>query len=168
MSFRPARVTRDEAGAFVAKHHRHLEPALGDRFCLGCWHVERAELVGVAVVGRPTARGIDQAAVVEVTRCATDGTRNACSWLYQRSADVARCLGFRAVITYTRGGESGSSLRALGWWSHVLEAKEHSWQSRVGRAAGEPIAATRWLCLLNDFEVAPAVSAPKTQMEIAL
>ena len=39
-------------------------------------------VVGVVVVGRPVARMSDNGWTVEITRLATDGSRNACSMLY--------------------------------------------------------------------------------------
>jgi len=79
------------------------------------------------MVGRPVARAIDQQQVVEVTRCCTDGTRNACSFLYSGSAEVARHKGFAAIITYTMTRESGASLRALGWWGEEDATPGRSW-----------------------------------------
>ena len=72
-------------------------------------------LVGVAVVGRPVARLVEQYRTAEVTRVCTDGTRNACSFLYGVCAKLRRLLGFDAVFTYILDSESGVSLRAAGW-----------------------------------------------------
>ena len=44
-------VTRDQARAFVATHHRHSRPPVGWRF--GCGLEEDGELVGVAMAGWP-------------------------------------------------------------------------------------------------------------------
>ncbi len=81
------------ANEFVARYHRHHKPEVGHRFSIGAWDMERACLCGVAIVGRPKARMIDYRKVVEVTRLATDGTRNACSLLYGAAARAAtwRC-----------------------------------------------------------------------------
>jgi hypothetical protein len=79
---RPARVELMDANAFVHEHHRHHDPVVGHRFSLGVEH--DGSLRGVAICGRPVAKGICKRHVLEVNRCATDGTRNACSWLYWR------------------------------------------------------------------------------------
>lgn len=121
----PIRVELVEAKRFIAKKHRHHDPPPGHRYTLGVEHQGR--MVGVAVVGRPVAKGICKRTVVEVTRCCTDGTNNACSWLYGAAARVARELGFRAVITYTLARESGASLKAAGWWPHALEERDTEW-----------------------------------------
>src|SRR3954454_25013472 len=49
-----------------------------------------------------------------VLRVATDGTPNACSFLYARCARIARLMGYERVITYTLQSEGGASLRAVG------------------------------------------------------
>lgn len=136
---RPARVELDEAMRFIAKRHRHHDPPPGHRYTLG---VERGgELVGVAVVGRPVAKGLNKhkREIVEVTRCCTDGSRNACSWLYGAAARVARECGFRAVITYTLASEPDSSLRAAGWWPEALTPRDTEWAETArkdGRTQG--------------------------------
>ncbi len=63
---------------------------------------------------------------LEVTRCATDGTTNACSALYAAAWRAARALGWRNLITYTLSTESGTSLRAAGW-RVVGETPGRSW-----------------------------------------
>lgn len=107
-------LTLREANAFVAEHHRHHKPARGCRFCLGLVD-ELGQLRGVAIVGRPMARMIDQGKVCEVVRLATDGTQNACSMLYGACRRVAREMGFERVITYILESEPGTSLKAAGW-----------------------------------------------------
>ena len=111
---KPFRVELRDANDFVAKLHRHHAPCTGHRFSLGVQ--TEAGLCGVAICGRPVGRMIPQSEVLEVNRCCTDGTRNACSWLYTAAARCAREMGFRAVITYTNVNEDGASLRACGWW----------------------------------------------------
>jgi hypothetical protein len=50
----------------------------------------------------------------EVIRVATDGTPNACSFLYARAKRAAQALGFVRVRTKTLPEEGGGSLRAVG------------------------------------------------------
>ena len=122
-------MTRAEAQAFVRAHHRHHKPSVGDVFCLGASDGEK--IVGVAVVGRPVARALCDGATLEITRLATDGTRNACSFLYGASWRAARALGWRRLVTYTLPSEGGASLRAAGW-RLIGEAGGGSW-SRPSR-----------------------------------
>lgn len=107
------RLDLDEANAFVAKHHRHHKPVVGHLFSLGA--VSGAEIVGVAIVGRPVSRMRDDGVTAEVTRLCTDGTRNACSFLYGAAARAAFALGFTRIGTYTLPEEGGASLRGAGW-----------------------------------------------------
>jgi hypothetical protein len=103
----------DEANAFVARLHRHHGPVVGHKFSLGA--ALGAEVVGVAIVGRPVSRMRDDGMTLEITRLCTDGSRNACSFLYGAAARAAFALGFRRIGTYTLPEEGGSSLRAAGW-----------------------------------------------------
>ncbi len=65
------------ANAFVALHHRHHRPARG---CICVVAVsDETSVRGVAIVGRPLARMLQDGATAEVTRVCTDGARNACS-----------------------------------------------------------------------------------------
>lgn len=122
---RTARVELSEANAVVERLHRHHDPVAGHRFSIAA--KRGGEIVGVAICGRPVAKSIDQKHVLEVNRCATDGTRNACSYLYGKAARIATELGFRAVITYTLTVESGASLRACGWWPEYLDERSPEW-----------------------------------------
>ena len=102
------------ANTFVHAWHRHSRPVVGHLFSLGLFGDDLA-LHGVAIVGRPVARALDDGATVEITRLATDGTRNACSALYGAACREARSRGFRRVITYTLASETGASLKAAGF-----------------------------------------------------
>ncbi len=102
-----------EANAFVAKFHRHHKPVVGHKFSIGA--LKDGKLVGVAIVGRPVSRMRDDSLTMEVTRLCTDGTRNACSFLYGAAAKAAFALGYVRLGTYTLPSEGGASLRAAGW-----------------------------------------------------
>lgn len=105
-------ITFEEANAFVARFHRHHKPAVGHKFSVA---VSDGEIRGVAIVGRPVSRHLDDGWTLEVNRCCTDGTRNACSALYSASWRAAKALGYRRLITYTLPEEGGASLRGAGW-----------------------------------------------------
>lgn len=106
-------INLDEANAFVAKHHRHHKPVPGAKFCIAV--SEGQKVVGVAIVGRPVARRSDNGFTLEVNRCCTDGTKNACSMLYGAAWRAAKALGYLRLITYTLPSEGGASLRASNW-----------------------------------------------------
>lgn len=102
-----------DANAFVAKHHRHHKPVPGHKFSLAAQLGE--SIVGVAIVGRPVSRMLDDGWTLEVNRVATDGTKNACSILYGACRRACFALGYRKLITYTLPSEGGASLRGAGW-----------------------------------------------------
>lgn len=106
-------VTLDEANAFVAKWHRHHKPVPGAKFCIGVANEE--VICGVAIVGRPIARMLDDGWTLEVNRTCTDGTRNANSLLYGAARRAAWALGYKKLITYSLPEESGASLKGAGF-----------------------------------------------------
>ena len=110
---RLVRLEFEEAAAFVAEHHRHHTPPQGHKFSLGAALGDR--LVGVVIVGRPVSRMRDDGRTLEVTRLTTDGTKNACSFLYGAAARATFALGYSRIGTYILKSEAGTSLRAAGW-----------------------------------------------------
>ena len=67
------------------------------------------------MVGRPVGRYLDDGFTLEINRCCTDGTKNACTMLYGAVCRAAKALGYRRIITYTRESEPGTSLKAFNW-----------------------------------------------------
>lgn len=114
----------ESANEFVRRVHRHHPPVVGHKFSLAA--TMAGEVVGVCIVGRPVARGRDDGWTLEVTRLATDGTRNACSFLYGAAARAAFALGYRRIGTYILASEPGTSLNAAGW-RQIGEVKGRSW-----------------------------------------
>ena len=113
-----------QANEFVNLYHRHHKAVVGHRLSIGCFMDDK--LVGVAIVGRPIARRIDQINTVEVLRCCTDGTKNACSMLYAACRRAARELGYNRIITYILNTEQGTSLKASGW-NYVYTNRGGNW-----------------------------------------
>lgn len=102
-----------EANAFVAEHHRHHRPVTGHKFSVAC--SEGDKVVGVAIVGRPVSRYLDDGWTLEVNRCCTDGTHNACSMLYGAAWRAAKAMGYKRLVTYILDTETGASLKAAGF-----------------------------------------------------
>ncbi len=119
-------LTQSEANEFIANHHRHHKPSRGDKFRVGWEH--NGILCGVVVVGRPVSRNMDDGKTLEVTRMCTDGTGNACSFLYGKAIRISKLLGYDRLITYTLESEAGSSLKASGF-SYVRTTRGGSWST---------------------------------------
>jgi hypothetical protein len=137
-------MTQREANEFVAVFHRHNLPPRGALFQVGASDGER--LVGVALVGRPVARLLQNGATAEVLRCCVidDAPKGTCSFLYGACWRAAKALGWRKLITYTLQSESGASMRGAGWrlvgeaakapaegWSR--DGRERRWQDIYGQ-----------------------------------
>lgn len=117
-------ITFAEAKEFVKRHHRHHGPPLGHILSIAVG--DGTEVRGVAIIGRPVARGLQDGWTAEVTRCCTDGTKNAASMLYSAAWRAVRAMGYQRLVTYTLNTEPGTSLKAAGW-KVIAETKGGSW-----------------------------------------
>lgn len=131
LSVRPCGITVARVG--VARLHRHHRPPLSGLVAFEA--LVDGWPVGWATVGRPVSRVLQARGWVEVTRVATDGTRNACSLLYGAAARWAKKRG-TPICTYTFASESGASLRGAGWvvTGHV-QARRWDRTSRARRSS---------------------------------
>ena len=116
-----------ECCEFVNRYHRHHIAPQGWKFGIGVSVGDK--LVGVIMVGRPIARHADDGWTLEVTRCCTDGTKNASSFLYSRAWVAVRAMGYKKLITYTLPSEGGASMRASGW-RLIGEAGGGNWNTK--------------------------------------
>jgi len=113
-------VAQEEAFAFVDRHHSTHDAPQGWKFGVGLNDGEN--VVGVAIVSRPVSRHQDDGVTLEVTRCCTDGTKNAASKLYAAAWRAAKNMGYRRLITYTLAdSEDGTPLRAVDGYQVVHE-----------------------------------------------
>lgn len=126
------------ANELVAKWHRHHKPVVGHRFSIGCLDAKTGELVGAAIVGRPVARLTNYKTTLEVTRLVTNGTKNACSFLYSAAARIGSELGYEKIQTFVLDSETGKSCEAAGWEFESLSGGGNGWQSREGRRDDQP------------------------------
>jgi hypothetical protein len=118
-------VTLAEAKEFVRKHHRHNLPPLSWKFGVGL-SVD-GQLVGVAIAGRPVARGLDTETAIEITRVCTIDAKNGNSRLYGAICRAAAALGYEVAYTYTLQSESGASLKAAGFEVDELLDPRQTW-----------------------------------------
>lgn len=121
-------ISLKEANAYVETNHRHHRKATGHKYSLAVYD-ENDVLHGVAIVGRPLSRFLDDGKTLEVLRLCTDGTYNACSILYARCARVAKEMGYEKIITYILEEEHGSSLKASGWACEEENVGGGSWEN---------------------------------------
>lgn len=121
-------ITFKEASVFVSRYHRHHRPPQGCKFCIGV--NDGIKVVGVIIVGRPVSRCLDNGWTAEVTRCCTDGTKNAASILYAAAWRAARAMGYLRLITYTLQTESGVSLTASNY-KLIGEAGGGTWNNKT-------------------------------------
>jgi hypothetical protein len=119
-------VTLHEANDFIEAFHRHNGRTSrdGGRFAIGVSVGEG--LVGVAIVGRPLARTLQDSWTAEVLRTCTSTTapRGTNSFMYAAAWRIWRAMGGRRLVTYTLKSESGASLRGAGW-RMVGECRPH-------------------------------------------
>jgi hypothetical protein len=113
-----------EANVFVAAHHRHHGLVVGHKFSIGAALEDK--IVGVAIIGRPVSRIRDDGLTLEVTRLCTDGTKDACSFLYGAARRATFALGYKRLGIYILASENGASLKAAGW-RLVGEVRARSW-----------------------------------------
>ena len=141
LSARP--IELKDANAFVDSLHRHHDPVHRDKFRVAAYDGDK--LVGVVQIARPVSRMLDDGRTAEVVRLCTDGTKNACSFLYARAARAAAALGYDRIITYILETESGSSLRAAGWhFQTVTSGGEWSRPSRPRETTAPSCRKQRW------------------------
>jgi len=141
-------ITFKKANEFIEKNHRHHWPSIGYKFCVAVEN--QGKIVGVATIGRPISRRLDDGFTVEVNRSCTDGTKNANSMLYAAASRVARELGYRKILTYTLPSESKSSLKAIGWKPSISIGGKWIYSYQPERANDWPLTEKiRWECILN-------------------
>lgn len=104
-----------EANEFVESFHRHNKRVVSHRFSIAA--IYDGLIVGVAIVGRPIARMLDDGLTAEVTRvCTSEMAPKGCvSKLYAHCWKAWKAMGGLRMITYTLQTESGASLRGAGW-----------------------------------------------------
>jgi hypothetical protein len=93
------------------------------------------------------ARLLDDGQTLEVNRCVTDGTPNACSAIYSAAARAAKAQGYVRMFTYTRVDEPGASLHAAGWVLDDPAIRARSWNmpNRRREDRTEIIGRKRWI-----------------------
>lgn len=120
-------ISLKEANNYVELNHRHHRKTQGHKFSLGVY--DEDTLHGVAIIGRPLSRYLDDGMTLEVLRLCTDGTYNACSILYGRASKIAKDMGYKKIITYILEEEQGTSLKASGWKCEETDVGGGDWSN---------------------------------------
>ncbi|MEO0566519.1 MAG: XF1762 family protein [Pseudomonadota bacterium] len=147
-TFLPQPLSLKQANALVERLHRHAKPVRIHRFSIGAVVQATGKLCGAVIVSNPVARSHISALNLEceVRRVVTDGTPDACSFLYAAAVRAATAMGFVNVVTYTRVNEPGTSLRAAGFdVDGTVQAKSWDTPSRRRYSALDPCARIRWI-----------------------
>lgn len=139
------RVELAEANAFVDAVHRHHEGLPGHRFSVGA--EINGVLVGVVTVGRPVAPKTDKKYIAEVTRLASNGSKNVCSFLYGKAARIAQEMAFKKIQTFVLPSEPGTSLKAAGWTCEGMTGVG-DWNNRPGRNSKNKGPKIKWSKML--------------------
>jgi hypothetical protein len=105
------------ANDFVEKHHRHSARTSNDggKFAIGL-EVD-GDLVGVAIVGRPVARLLQQPGTAELLRCCVipNAPTGSAKTLNSRCKRIWQLMGGTRLVTYTLLSERGGSLLGTGF-----------------------------------------------------
>ena len=122
-------LTLADANAFVTLHHRHNKKVQGHKFSIGA--VEENNLVGIAIIGRPVSRHLDDGLTMEITRLTVldNAPKNTCSFLYRCAWRIWSAMGGQRIITYTTESETGASLKGAGF---KFVAKSPAWKEGTG------------------------------------
>lgn len=131
-------ITLKAANDFVEKWHRHSARTNNDggKYAIGLEH--EGDLVGVAIVGRPTARLLQVPYAAECTRLCTSPTapKGSESKLYARAKRIWQLMGGTTLHTYTLKRESGDSMRGAGMKQPAAEVQRQQW-TRPSRKRAE-------------------------------
>ncbi len=104
------------ANQVVSSWHRHSTPISQKVLCAVRAMLD-AETIGVAILGLPVSRHLDDGLAVEVRRvCVRDqAPRNACSMLYGAMCRAGAAMGYVVAYTYTMADEDAASVKAAGF-----------------------------------------------------
>jgi hypothetical protein len=164
-----------ELFAFVQEHHSHHDAPQGWKF--GVAVDNGLTRVGVATVGRPVSRKIQEAEpfTLEVTRVCVAGhpklRRNACSKLYSLCCREAKRLGAAKLITYTLLEEDAMSLKSSGWVPVAMsKGGSHNRSGRPREDKAPTCPKVRWEKVLDHKRATalpPIAFSPKRAKEVA-
>ena len=126
------------ARQWIRENHSHLSPPQGWLF--GVAVLEGDRVCCVATLGRPTARALQDGTTAEITRVASDRTKNASSMAIAALTRAAFSLGYKRVVSYIRFDEKGTSYLACGFKpAGIVKGREWSCPSRIRKPSEQPV-----------------------------
>jgi hypothetical protein len=137
-------MTLKVANDFVEAHHRHSARTSNDggKFAIGLEH--DGQLVGVAIVGRPIARMLQQRQEfpAELLRLCTSPAcpKGGGSKLYSRAKRIWQLMGGTHWHTYTLDKESKATMRGVGFKDDdAVQVKGAQWDREKRRRSKKAI-----------------------------
>lgn len=144
-----------EANAFVREHHRHHRPSVGGLFAVGC--SDGTRMVGVALVGRPVARRLDDDFTAEVTRLCVDRAWidpivegiAAAAWMNGKERGLRGLTHAEFVQRALRKGSGGpcSMLYAAAWRACKALGYRRLVTYTLPEEGGASLRAAGWVCI---------------------
>tara|TARA_R100001440_G_scaffold72805_1_gene96915 strand:- start:333 stop:851 length:519 start_codon:yes stop_codon:yes gene_type:complete len=139
MKLTNVKLSLDEAQSFVADNHRHSEPLKRHKFSIGAVDYKDSNsigfdinsLLGVATVDVPSSKWNRRRDHIEIRRLCTKGGKDVASFLLGKAKAACFAMGYKCVITYTRPHESGTSLKASGFWMQKATIKKDKKSGKV-------------------------------------
>jgi len=127
-------VKLDEAQAFTEQHHRHSDPLKRHMFTIGATvdHVFRPigwrDLQGIVTIDRASSAWSKHDFIVEIRRLVVkeNALPNTASFLLGKAKQACFAMGYDLIVTYTKGYESGASLKAAGFWCDKLNGTSYT------------------------------------------
>ena len=140
-------MSQRQAKEWVTTHYNNNKTPHGDIFRVAAEH--DCKIVGVAMVGRPVSRVLQDRGGAEVLRmCLIEGApKNTASFLYGRCIRAAKALGYTALYTYSLEFEEAASIRAASFVEDG-KVKGRSWASKGRPRTDQPfqrLDKVRWM-----------------------
>ena len=138
------RVKLDEAKAFTQEHHRHSDPLKRHMFTIGATTGEPFGLQGIVTIDRASSAWSKHDFIVEIRRLVVkeDALPNTASFLLGKAKQACFAMGYDLIVTYTKGYESGASLKAAGFWCDKLQGTSYT--------CGRLETLMRWGCVRDE------------------
>ena len=127
MKLQHVRIKLQEAAEFTLLHHRHSKPLKRHKFSIGAKD-KYGILLGVVTVDTCCSHEWSKRRdTVEIRRLVVKNQcKNVASFLLGKAVTACFALGFHYIVTYTQPGETGSSLKALGFRIEKIKVQNYT------------------------------------------